>query len=107
LPLLRDGRPLSTHDLFGEGFVLLTDLGGTEWVNAAAKVADRLGVKVAAHRIGDELHDADDVWHTRYGIESGGATLVRPDSVIAWRSKTAVGNPAHELDEALTAILAR
>jgi len=105
--LVRDDQPLSTHDLFGKAFVLLTDTAGGEWVDAAAKAADRLGVDVTVQRIGDELRDVDDVWHSRYGIEPGGATLVRPDSVIAWRTKTPVANPAHELDEALTAILAR
>jgi aklavinone 12-hydroxylase len=105
--LVRDGQPLSTHDLFGRGFVLLTDVDGAEWIDAAAKAGDRLGVKVAVHQIGSGLKDPDNVWHTRYGLEAGGATLVRPDAVIAWRSKTAVANPAHELDEALTAILAR
>ena len=105
--LVHDGQPLSTHDLFGSTFVLLTDAVGADWADAAGKAADRLGVKVAVHRIGDELQDPDNAWHARYGLEAGGATLVRPDSVIAWRSKTAVDNPAHELDEALTAILAR
>lgn len=105
--LVQDDQPLSTHDLFGSAFVLLTDAVGADWVDAAGKAADRLGVKVAVHQIGDELQDPDNAWHTRYGIDAGGATLVRPDSVIAWRSKAAVANPAHELDEALTAILAR
>jgi hypothetical protein len=105
--LVQDGQPLSTHDLFGGAFVLLTDAVGGDWVDAASKAADRLGVKVAVHQIGSELEDPDNVWHTRYGLEAGGAALVRPDAVIAWRSKTAVANPAHEVDEALAAILAR
>ncbi|MGC7101836.1 FAD-dependent monooxygenase [Amycolatopsis lurida] len=105
--LTRDGRALSTHDLFGRGFVLLTDTAGREWADAADEVADKLGITVTSHRIGDELRDTADAWHARYGLEPGGAVLVRPDSVIAWRSSTAVTNPARELDEALTAILAR
>ncbi|TYB60135.1 hypothetical protein FXF51_31475 [Nonomuraea sp. PA05] len=105
--LTRDGRPLSTHDLFGREFVLLTDEAGIPWTDAAAKVAGRQGITITAHRIGDELQDEAGTWHTRYGLEAGGAVLVRPDSVIAWRSRTAAGDPARELDEALTAVLAR
>ncbi len=107
VPLVRDGRPLSTHDLFGNSFVLLTDEGSPEWTDAAGKVADRLGVEVDVQQIGDELRDVDGLWHARYGIEPGGAVLVRPDSVIAWRSRTTVPNRAHELDDALSSILAR
>ncbi|MFI9387942.1 FAD-dependent monooxygenase [Kutzneria sp. NPDC052558] len=105
--LLRDGQPLSTHNLFGHGFVLLTDTDGAAWADAAAKVAERLGVEVAVQRIGDELQDVDGAWHGRYGIEPGGASLVRPDAVIAWRAKKPVASPVNELDQALTAILAR
>ncbi|MEV0621930.1 FAD-dependent monooxygenase [Nonomuraea sp. NPDC050404] len=105
--LTRDGRTLSTHHLFGREFVLLTDVTGADWADAAAKAADRQGITITTHRIGDGLQDEAGAWHTRYDVEPGGAVLVRPDSVIAWRSRTAAANPAHELDEALTAILAR
>ncbi|GAA3545582.1 FAD-dependent oxidoreductase [Amycolatopsis ultiminotia] len=105
--LERDGRTLSTHDLFGPGFVLLTDAEGTGWAEAAAEVARHLGITLTAHRIGDRLHDVEGGWRRRYGIEPAGAVLVRPDAVIAWRSRTAAAGPEHELERALKAILAR
>ena len=71
------------------------------------EIADRLGITLTAHKIGDELQDPIGAWHTRYGLEAGGAVLIRPDSVIAWRSITAATNPVQELEEALTAILTR
>ncbi|WP_165436388.1 FAD-dependent monooxygenase [Amycolatopsis suaedae] len=105
--LERDGLALSTHDLFGPGFVLLTDAEGTAWADAAANVARYLGITLTAHQIGGRIRDAEGVWRRRYGIEAGGATLVRPDAMIAWRSRTAAAGPERELENALTAILAR
>jgi hypothetical protein len=48
----RDGRRVSTHDLAGQGrFCLLTGIAGQPWADAAAKVADELGVPLVAHVI--------------------------------------------------------
>ena len=45
--------PDGTHDLAGhERFCLLTGISGTAWADAAAVVADKLGIDVAAHVIG-------------------------------------------------------
>jgi putative polyketide hydroxylase len=65
----------STRDLFGRGFVLLTAGRDSDWEQAAAG----LHPKVAAHRL-------DDAARTLYRLPAGGATLVRPDGIIAWRS---------------------
>jgi aklavinone 12-hydroxylase len=105
---LTDGpREVSTHDLFGHGFVLLAGHEGTDWVSAAERVARGLGVPLSAHRIGDRFVDSDNLWCRRYGIEPGGAALVRPDAVVAWRSKTAADDPEGDLATALTAVLTR
>ena len=97
---LAPGR--STLDLFGTGFVLLTADHGRPWQEAAAKAA-RSGLPVAAPLGGLE---SDDI-ATAYGIGPGGATLVRPDGFIGWRSRGAVPDPAAELSRALTRLLAR
>lgn len=107
VPLTRDGSELSVHRLFGKGFVLLADGDGPEWTDAAAKVAGRLGVELDAHRIGTELDDPGGFWRTRYGVDAAGAVLVRPDSIIAWRSRTTVADPEGALEDALTAVLQR
>ncbi|MEU1945207.1 FAD-dependent monooxygenase [Streptomyces sp. NPDC059474] len=105
---LVDGpRELSSHDLFGRSFVLLAGYEAVGWVAAAEKVARELGVTLAAYRMGDRLADSDNLWCRRYGIEPTGATLVRPDAVVAWRSKSAADDPEGDLTAAFTAVLAR
>jgi aklavinone 12-hydroxylase len=106
--VLSDGlREFSTHDLLGRGFVFLAGHEATEWVAAAEKVARDLGVTLAAYRLGDRFVDSDNTWCDRYGVAPTGATLIRPDAVVAWRAKKAVGDPEGELTAALSAVLAR
>ena len=68
---LADGS--STLDLFGSHFVVLRAAGDgvDEWAPPAA----------TSHVIGGEP------FAEAYGLSPGGATLVRPDGVIAWRSR--------------------
>jgi 2-polyprenyl-6-methoxyphenol hydroxylase-like FAD-dependent oxidoreductase len=76
--VLADGR--STLDLFGSRFVVLraADDGVDDWAPPGA----------ASHVIDAEpFADA-------HGLSAGGATLVRPDGVIAWRSRGPVGRDA-------------
>jgi hypothetical protein len=72
---LADGR--STLDLFGSQFVVLRPAGEgvDDWAPPGA----------ASHVI-----DAEP-FAEAYGLAAGGATLVRPDGVIAWRSRAPVG----------------
>jgi putative polyketide hydroxylase len=85
------GPDRSTVDLFGRRFVLLRAAGGAGdgWAPPG----------VEAHAIDAEgFADA-------YGISAQGASLVRPDGVVGWRSRGAVDRA--ELDRALALILAR
>ncbi|WP_158242490.1 FAD-dependent monooxygenase [Amycolatopsis echigonensis] len=101
LPLDRAGDALSTQDLFGTDFVLLT--GSGRWAGAAGTVSEQTGIPVAAHRLGapGELRDTSGRWPEAYGIAPEGAVLVRPDGFIAWRSLGPAGDPATVLAEAL------
>ena len=65
-----------------------------------------LGVPLSAYRVGPggDVEDADGAFAAAYGIGPGGATLVRPDGFIAWRSRDD-GDPAGTAT--LTAALAR
>jgi 2-polyprenyl-6-methoxyphenol hydroxylase-like FAD-dependent oxidoreductase len=102
-----DGR-LSTLDLFGPRFTLLTTVEGQTWRGSAARAAERHGVTVAAFAIGmPGIEDDDDAFTTVYGIKSTGAALVRPDGFIAWRSPTAEEAPDDVVDRALGQILGR
>jgi putative polyketide hydroxylase len=73
--VLADGR--STLDLFGSQFVVLRPAGDgvDDWAPPGA----------ASHVI-----DAEPFAEV-YGLSAGGATVVRPDGVIAWRSRGPVG----------------
>ncbi|MDA2812963.1 FAD-dependent monooxygenase [Nocardiopsis sp. RSe5-2] len=106
--LERDGEPLPVLDLFGRGFVLLAE--DPAWAEAAERAAEVLGVPLRAEVVGVPgsgrgLVDPQGRWRTLYGIPSHGATLVRPDRFIAWR--TASPADADELERALRTVLCR
>ena len=86
--VLADGR--STLDLFGSQFVVLRPAGDgvDDWAPPGA----------ASHVI-----DAEP-FAEAYGLSAGGATLVRPDGVIAWRSRGPAGRD--EIARALATALA-
>ena len=105
--LEREGIRISTLDLFGGGFVLLTGPDGKAWRDDARAVAARLGVPLQALTVGDELADVEDAWTAAYGVERDGAVLVRPDAHVGWRRRSAVADPAAELEGALRSILGR
>lgn len=86
--LTRAGAPVSTRDLFGPRFVLLTGSDGDPWAKPATDAAEHLGIALDLHIIGgtSDLADPDDRFTTTYGVTSSGAALVRPDGIIAWRS---------------------
>jgi 2-polyprenyl-6-methoxyphenol hydroxylase-like FAD-dependent oxidoreductase len=89
----RDGTSISTHDLFGDAFVLLAPAGpaGDAWCEAADAVAAARDVPLRAYRIGGggPFVDRDGRFAAAYGIGPGGAVIVRPDGVIGWRSAAA------------------
>ncbi|HEX4812523.1 MAG TPA: FAD-dependent monooxygenase [Nonomuraea sp.] len=106
--LEREGRRISTVDLFASGFTLLAAKeAGRPWMDAGRLVSDRLGVHLTRLLIGDELLDVEGCWQDRYGVSGGGAVLVRPDGYVAWRSVHATPAPATTLEHAMRHILNR
>jgi 2,4-dichlorophenol 6-monooxygenase len=106
----RDGHRVSTHDLAGKGrFCLLTGIAGEEWAEAAAKVAQDLGIELVAHVVGPgrEHIDLYEDWARVREVGEDGCVLVRPDAHVAWRSAGLVVDPAGELHRVLSAVLAR
>ncbi|MBS79337.1 FAD-dependent monooxygenase [Variovorax sp. Varisp41] len=103
--LRKASRKLSTTDLLGRGFVLLTAPAGSAWRGAA----DRLeGPRVANAVIGDEIREEDGGdWLAAYGLREDGAVLVRPDGHVAWRSPSGADDPKAALQEVMNAILCR
>jgi hypothetical protein len=102
----RRDEKLSTVDLFGAGFTVLTGPKGDSWRATAAEVAKELRVRLASYSIGAPgLEDRDSEFFERYAIGPAGAVLVRPDGYVGWRS-SAADEPA-ELKRAVEEILAR
>ncbi|MGH8910036.1 MAG: FAD-dependent oxidoreductase [Egibacteraceae bacterium] len=103
LALTRNGAELSTIDLYGHGFVLLTGPDGDAW---AAAAEGALPAPVTAHRLGVDLGDPSGRALTAHGIGPAGAILIRPDGFVAWRQTETPNNPAKALTAALDQILA-
>ncbi len=93
---------MSTLDLTGH-FLLLAGRDGEPWIQASATVAGSGGPPLDAYCIGKDLGDPDARFAEAYGISSLGASLVRPDGFIGWRSHG--GSPAYA--DTLRAALAR
>ena len=100
--LTRAGADLSTLDLVGN-HVLLAGPAATQWADAAVDAAASLGgVPLDAYRVGWDLGDTGDRFAATYGISSDGASLVRPDGFIAWRSHGASADRVGVLRAALS-----
>lgn len=82
----RAGERISTIDLTGYNWTLLVGELGEDWSTAADTVAAELGVSLRTHRVGADFVDPDNAVPDRYGIGSFGASLVRPDGIVAWRT---------------------
>lgn len=87
------GAEVSTVDLAGPRFVLLTGSDAREWTEAARRAAARTGFPLDVRTIGRgaELDDPDDAFLIAAGITRRGALLVRPDGFVAWRGAEAGG----------------
>ncbi|MFE0025286.1 FAD-dependent monooxygenase [Amycolatopsis sp. NPDC059021] len=106
----RDGDQVSTLDLVGPGFALLTGPDGEAWQRAAAEVTAESGLTVEVCRIGTDvtdLSDDDGGWLAAAELTGTGAVLVRPDAVVAWHSPTCPERPAEALGKALSQVLGR
>ncbi|HLK01315.1 MAG TPA: FAD-dependent monooxygenase [Streptosporangiaceae bacterium] len=105
--LRRDGTAISSIDLFEDAFVLLAGRDAGGWADAAATAAKQLGVPLRTYQVGDglDLAETGTPWHEAYGVTEAGASLVRPDGFVAWRSGNGPGaGSVGVLTDALTTI---
>jgi putative polyketide hydroxylase len=104
----RGARTVSTLDLLGSGFTLLSR-GGREWRAAAAAVSAALGVPIDVHCVGSDgdVVDLDGCWGSATRLAPDGALLVRPDDFVGWRAQELPTDPAKALHTALAEILSR
>ncbi len=102
----REGRKISTLDLFGTAFVLLAGPQGAPWRDAARAAASQFPkLALDVHVVGTDLRDTDGRFAAAYGLTDTGAVLVRPDGFVAWRAKSLPGDPQAALIHALAKVL--
>ncbi|KAK7220746.1 hypothetical protein V2G26_008749 [Clonostachys chloroleuca] len=99
--LRKDGETISTLDLFGtEWVVISSDEGWQQPVESAAK---SLGITVKFACVGkDIVEEVEGKFNDVYGLSENGAALVRPDGVIAWKVIEKLDEPVKALTEALS-----
>jgi putative polyketide hydroxylase len=103
--LVRGGQRVSTIDLTGH-FLLLAGAAGGDWIRAArSAAASHGGLPLDAYCIGKDLLDPGGTFNQAYGITPSGASLVRPDGFVAWRSAGTVPQPEQVLTAALASAL--
>jgi putative polyketide hydroxylase len=107
----RRGARISTLDLVATRFTLLAGPQGQAWCAAARAVATRLGLDLAAYRIGPdgdgEVRDRDGRADASLRLRENDAVLVRPDGFIAWRTPTPEPEPERAIEQALRHIISR
>ncbi|MEV4750711.1 FAD-dependent monooxygenase [Streptosporangium sp. NPDC049248] len=105
--LSRRGGRVSTLDLLGGSFTLMTP-AGTGWAQAAKQAAQDTGVAVTALEISADgsAELTSPTWAEEFGVGTAGAVLIRPDGHVGWRSPGAAAS-ANALTDALGTILAR
>ncbi|MFI0423493.1 FAD-dependent oxidoreductase [Spongiactinospora sp. 9N601] len=107
--LQRDGRRISTIDLFDRSFTLLSAGADGPWGEAAQRIAESTAIPLRHHAItpsagNAELWDIDGRWPQTYGLGPGGAVLVRPDGYIAWRAPESHPDPHDMLRQVLATL---
>ena len=105
----RDGRRVSTLDLFGSSFVLLSGSEGAGWCDAAEAATKKFpGLRLDAYRVGTSgVRDPEGRFPKDYGVTASGAVLVRPDGFVAWRAESGTADPYGAIEQSLRAVLAR
>ncbi len=81
----RGGQRLSTLDLFTQEFTLIT--ANSAWIDAATKAAATGAFMLLILLVGrDVVFPSDYHFGRLFGVGGQGASLVRPDGIVAWRS---------------------
>jgi 2-polyprenyl-6-methoxyphenol hydroxylase-like FAD-dependent oxidoreductase len=94
----RRGQRASSLDLFQRGWVLLA--GDERWVAAAAKAGAELRIDIECVLVGADVAPADAL-RAAFGVGERGASLIRPDGYVAWRSPGLPGDPKDAVIDAL------
>jgi len=100
--LEHDGARVSTHDLVGKDFVLLCAGAAEPWLSGVTASGITLtGITLTGITLTHATVDPG----PPFGLEPGGALLVRPDGHVAWRSVSPPGDPAKTLDAVIRQVI--
>lgn len=106
--LERQGRRISSVDLYDRRFVLLAGPKAEEWCRCASIAASEERIPLDVFRPGvDGLEDPTGNLPALHGLEPDGCVLVRPDGFVAWRARDAHGASVAALRSALSRTHAR
>ncbi|HDR4604377.1 FAD-dependent monooxygenase [Bacillus cereus] len=102
-----DGKEISILDLLGNDFVLLTIAENRTWAECVQNVSSTLGINIKFYSVGlrGDFIAQEDIFSKLYGIENGGAVLIRPDAFIGWRLEKEVVNLDVVLEEVMGNLL--
>jgi 2-polyprenyl-6-methoxyphenol hydroxylase-like FAD-dependent oxidoreductase len=105
--LTQSPNRLSTLDLV-KNFTLLSGPDGGEWTQVAAEAAsDFRRLPLDSYCVGKDIKDTDSLFAEAYGVGPHGASLVRPDGFIAWRTRQTAAEAGGEMRAALAQSLSR
>ncbi|UJA77494.1 FAD-dependent monooxygenase [Bacillus cereus] len=102
-----DGKEVSILDLLGNDFVLLTIAENRTWAECVQNVSSTLGINIKFYSVGlsGDFIAQENIFSELYGLEDGGAVLIRPDAFIGWRSEKEVVNLDVVLEEVMSNLL--
>ncbi|MGA9885773.1 MAG: FAD-dependent monooxygenase [Candidatus Acidiferrales bacterium] len=108
LYLEKGAERISTLDLFGGNFVLLTGSEGKAWSECARAAAKQSSIDLDIYSVGSAgLTGSSGEYEAAYGISPTGVVLIRPDGFVAWRAKTADGASTERFTSVLNSVLCR
>jgi len=83
------GSVISTIDVYDGSFILFAGPRNPSWASAARRIQADLEIPIKSFALGSDLRPVDETLPDllgRYGIESTGAVLIRPDGFVGLRS---------------------
>jgi len=103
--LMQGPQAVSVHDLVGKRFLLIVGNDAKGWTDAAHAAASEFGLDLEARSLVSQNDASRSKLVEAYDIGARGAVLIRPDGVIAWRSRTDPANAPITLRNACRSIL--
>jgi putative polyketide hydroxylase len=101
--ITKDGERISTLDILQKHWTVLSE--DERWKVAAGEARIRLAVNVEGIRVGEDVKFSyPHAFESAFGVGSLGASLVRPDGYIAWRTREMPPNPSQTLIETLAQV---